>query len=78
VGLQAAQLVKLGLGQADVALSRLRAFLGDAQLPATDAVRAATEEDPPDRDAIRKAILDLHVALLIQLTRPPTAARPTP
>jgi hypothetical protein len=67
-GLPAAQLVKLGLGQADVALSRLKAFLGDAQLPTTDAVRAATEKDPPDRDAIRKAILDLHVALLIQLT----------
>jgi hypothetical protein len=67
-GLPAAQLVKLGLGQADVALSRLKAFLGDAQLPTPDAVRAATEKDPPDRDAIRKAILDLHVALLIQLT----------
>jgi len=67
-GLPAAQLVKLGLGQADVALSRLKAFLGGAQLPTTDAVRAATEKDPPDRDAIRKAILDLHVALLVQLT----------
>ena len=42
-GLPAAQLVKLGLAQADVALSRVKAFLGDAQLPATDAVRAATE-----------------------------------
>ena len=67
-GLPAGQLVKLGLGQVDMALSRLKAFLGDAQLPTTDAVRAATEKDPPDRDAIRKAILDLHVALLIQLT----------
>lgn len=66
--LPAAQLVKLGLEQADVALSRLKAFLGNAQLPTTDAVRAATENDPPDRDAIRKAILDLHVAVLIQLT----------
>jgi len=63
-----AQLVELGLGQADVALSRLKAFLGDTQLPTTDAVRAATRLDPPDRDAIRGAILDLHVALLIQLT----------
>ena len=67
-GLPAPQLVKLGLGQADVALSRLKAFLGDVQLPTTDAVRAATEKDPPDRDAIRKAILDLHIALLVQLT----------
>jgi hypothetical protein len=67
-GLPAAQLVKLGLGQADVALSRLRGFLGDAQLPTTDGVRAATQADPPVRDAIRKAILDLHIALLIQLT----------
>ena len=67
-GLPAAQLVKLGLGQADVALSQLKAFLSHAQLPTTDAVRAATEADPPDPDAIRKAILNLHVALLIQLT----------
>jgi hypothetical protein len=66
--LPAAQLVKLGLAQADVALGRLKAFLGDAPLPATDAVRAATEKSPPDRDAIRKAILDLHVAVLVQLT----------
>jgi hypothetical protein len=66
--LPAAQLIKLGLGQADVALSQLKAFLGHAQLPTTDAVRAATEKHPPDRDAIRQAILDLHVALLIQLT----------
>ena len=67
-GLPAAQLVRLGLGQADVALSRLKAFLGHAQLPTTDTVRTATEKHPPDGDAIRKAILDLHVALLIQLT----------
>jgi hypothetical protein len=66
--LPAAQLVKLGLEQADVALSRLQTFLGGAQLPSTDAVRAATQMDPPDRDAIRQAILDLHIALLIQLT----------
>jgi hypothetical protein len=62
------QLVKLGLGQAELALSRLKTFLGDVHLPTTDAVRAATEEVPPHRDAIRKAILDLHVALLVQLT----------
>jgi hypothetical protein len=67
-GLPAGQLVKLGLGQADVALSRLKTFLGDAQLPTTDAVRAAADKDPPDRPAIRKAILNFHVALLIQLT----------
>jgi hypothetical protein len=64
--LPAAQLVKLGLAQADVAL--LKAFLADAPLPVTDAVRAETEKSPPDRDGIRKAILDLHVAVLVQLT----------
>ena len=67
-GLPAAQQVKLGLGQADVALSGLKAFLGDVQLPTTDGVRVETETDPPEPDAIRKAILDLHIALLIQLT----------
>lgn len=67
-GLPAAELVKLGLGQVDVALSRLKTFLADAQLPTTDGVRAATQADPVVRDAIRKAILDLHIALLIQLT----------
>jgi hypothetical protein len=66
--LPAAELVKLGLAQADGALSRLRAFLDDAPLPSTDAVRAETEKSPPDRDAIRKAILELHVAVLVQLT----------
>jgi hypothetical protein len=66
--LPAARLVKLGLAQADVALSQLEAFLEDAPLPATDAVRAETEKSPPDRDGIRKAILDLHVAVLVQLT----------
>ncbi len=66
--LPAAQLVKLGLEQADVALSRLKAFLGDGPLPATDSVRAETEKSPPDRDAIRRAILDLHVAVLVRLT----------
>lgn len=53
--LPAAQLVKLGLAQADMALSRLKAFLGDAPLPSTDAVREETEKSSPDRDAIRKA-----------------------
>ena len=66
--LPAAQLVKLGLAQADVALSRLEAFLADARLPATEAVRAETEKSPPDRDGIRKAILDLHITVLVQLT----------
>jgi hypothetical protein len=66
--LPAAQLVTLGLAQADAALARLKAFLGDAQLPNTDAVRAETAKNPPDRDAIRRAILDLHVEVLIQLT----------
>lgn len=65
--LPAALLVKLGLGQADAALSRLKVFLGKVSLPATDAVRAETEKGPANRDAMRKAILDLHTALLIQL-----------
>jgi hypothetical protein len=68
-GLPAAQRVQLGLAQADTALAHLKAFLGDnVPLPTTAAVRTQTEQDPPDRDAIRKKILDLHVALLVQLT----------
>lgn len=67
-GLPAVQLVKLGLAQADAALGRLKGFLGDVPLPGTDAVRAETEKSPPDRDAIRRAILDLHIAVLVQLT----------
>ena len=66
--LPAAQLVKLGLAQADVALGRLKAFLGDAPIPSTDAVRAETEKGPADRDAIRSAILNLHISVLVQLT----------
>jgi hypothetical protein len=68
-GLPAAQLVALGLAQADMALRRLRAFLGDdASLPTTAAVRAETAKPDPDHDAIRKAILNLHIAVLVQLT----------
>lgn len=64
-----AQLVNLGLDQADKALSRLNAFLGeDAKLPTTDAVRAETEKPYPDPNAIRLAIFNLHVAVLVQLT----------
>jgi hypothetical protein len=66
--LPAAELVKLGLAQADAALSRLKTFLGNVTLPATDAVRAETEKPAPDRDAIRKAILALHIAVMVQLT----------
>jgi hypothetical protein len=66
--LPAAQLVKLGLAQADMALGRLKAFLGDVTLPTTDAVRAATAMPDPHHDAIRKAILNLHIALLVELT----------
>jgi multisubunit Na+/H+ antiporter MnhC subunit len=66
--LPASELVTLGLAQADAALGRLKAFLGNVALPVTDAVRAATETPAPDRAAIRKAILDLHVAVLVQLT----------
>jgi hypothetical protein len=67
--LPAAQQVTLGLAQADKALSRLKAFLGDdAQLPTTEAVRAETEKPFPDANAIRIAIFDLHVAILLQLT----------
>jgi multisubunit Na+/H+ antiporter MnhC subunit len=66
--LPAAQLVQLGLAQADAALGRLNKFLGGAPLPTTDAVRTETEKSPPDPGAIRKAILDLHIAVLVQLT----------
>jgi hypothetical protein len=51
--LRAPQLVTLGLAQADAALGRLKAFLGDAQLPTTDAVRAETAKRP--RSAMRSA-----------------------
>lgn len=66
--LPAAQRVQLGLAQADVALARMRGFLADTSLPTTDAVRAATKRQHVDGDAIRKAILELHIALLVQLT----------
>lgn len=67
--LPAPLLVELGLAQADAALGRLGAFLGaDVSLPTTVALRAEVGNDPPDREAIRKAILDLHVALLVDLT----------
>jgi len=65
--LPAAQLVKLGLAQADMALSRLKTFVGDAPLPTTDAVREEAAKSPPGRDAVRRAILDLHIAVLVQL-----------
>ena len=66
--LPAAQLVNLGLLQADAALGRLKTFLGGVQLPTTAAVRAAADQGAPGNGAVRKAILDLHVALLVQLT----------
>jgi hypothetical protein len=67
--LSAASLVELGLAQADAALAQLRAFLGeDSSLPTTAAVRAEVDKDPPEPPAIRKAILDLHIALLVDLT----------
>ena len=68
--LPAGSLVKLGLAQADAALGQLRAFLGTGvSLPTTEAVQAEIDRDAPDRsDAIRQAILDLHVALLVDLT----------
>jgi hypothetical protein len=62
-------LVTLGLAQADVALRTLTAFLGAGPaLPTTEAARAELGNDPLDRDALRGAIRDLHVALLIELT----------
>jgi hypothetical protein len=68
-GLRAASLVELGLAQADVALSGLETFLGaGVSLPTTEAVRAQVVVDPPDNEAIRKAILALHIALLVGLT----------
>jgi hypothetical protein len=62
-------LVELGLLQADNALARLLTFLPDgASLPDTAAVRAAGAENDGADDALRASILDLHVALLVDLT----------
>lgn len=67
--LPAASLVTLGLAQADAGIERLDAFLKDrTTLPTTEAARAEIARERPDRDAIRKAILNLHVGLLITLT----------
>lgn len=66
--LPAADLVTLGLAQADAALSRLRAFLDAPSLPTTAAVRDEAAKKPLPRAATRKAILDLHVELLVSLT----------
>ncbi|MHB8492026.1 MAG: hypothetical protein ACYDA6_07440 [Solirubrobacteraceae bacterium] len=64
-----ASLVELGLMQADNALARLRTFLPEGtSLPDTATVRAAAEEKDADDDAPRASILDLHVALLVDLT----------
>ena len=66
--LPASSLVALGLAQADVGLGDLQGFLGDgAHLPTTDSVRAAVAQEPDDSDAIRTAILTLHVDLLVDL-----------
>jgi hypothetical protein len=62
-------LVTLGLAQADVALRTLTAFVGASPaLPTTDAARTELAKDPLDRDALRGAILGLHIALMIELT----------
>jgi hypothetical protein len=67
--LPAASLVALGLAQADAALGTLKEFLGDgAVLPTTETVWAEGAKEPHDSDAIRKAILALHVDLLVDLT----------
>ncbi|MFZ1993634.1 MAG: hypothetical protein WAU75_05955 [Solirubrobacteraceae bacterium] len=67
--LPAASLVELGLVQADTALIELEAFLGpNTSLPGTQAVHGEVSKEPPDRNSIRQAILDLHVALLVNLT----------
>lgn len=68
-GLPPASLVTLGLAQVDVGLGYLQSFLGDhTTLPTTNATRAEVAEEGADADSIRKAILDLHVQLLIDLT----------
>lgn len=60
---------ELGLAQADGALTTLRNFLGDgAALPSTDAVRKEISGDEADVTALRKAVLALHVDLLVGLT----------
>jgi hypothetical protein len=65
----AGSLVSMGLAQADKALAQLKGYFGDdVQLPNTDEARAAQAEDRPDRDAVRRAILSLHIGLLTDLT----------
>ena len=67
--LPTASLVALGLAQADAALGDLKGFLdAGAALPTTEAVRAAVAQEQHASDAIRKAILALHVDLLVDLT----------
>ena len=68
-GLPAASGVILGLAQADAGIERLGTFLESRTvLPTTEAARAEIAKDRRGRDAIRRAILDLHVQLLIALT----------
>lgn len=67
--LPGASLVALGLAQVDAALGRLGAFLGGGMLLATtEAVRTEVGNHSADGEAIRRAILDLHIALLVDLT----------
>lgn len=67
--LPSSSLVRLGLAQVDLALAELVAFVGDrTTLPDTKEAGAAVDETPPEPDAIRRAILDLHDRLLVALT----------
>jgi hypothetical protein len=61
--------IDLGLTQADDAIAALQSFLGaKATSPSTNAVRKQMSSTPSDVTAIRKAILELHVELLVGLT----------
>ncbi len=66
--LESGSRTRLGIAQADDALETLQAFLGKkVALPNTGALRGEIERGA-DPSAVREAILELHVNLLVDLT----------
>lgn len=62
-------LIALGLGQVDAGLAVLTDFLGEqVALPTTNATRTVIADGTASADAVRNAILDLHVQILTRLT----------